>query len=81
MKFQPFAMGPSKDGVETKIFRQIRNAESEIRNIFEIRNSEIWNFAKMSKPFLITFRSKITILKVKMTTFEVKMAILKVVIG
>ena len=30
-----------KNGVETEIFRQIRNAESEIRNIFEIRNSKI----------------------------------------
>src|SRR2546423_1406295 len=56
----------TKDSVETEIFRQIRNAESEIRNIFEIRNSEIRNFAEMPKPFLITFRSKITILKVKM---------------
>src|ERR1044071_3616478 len=48
----------AKDGVETEIFRQIRNAESEIRNIFEIRNSEIRNFAEMPKLFLITFRLK-----------------------
>ena len=27
---------PAKDGVETEIFRQIRNAETEIRNDFEI---------------------------------------------
>ena len=33
----------TKDSVETEIFRQIRNAETEIRNDFEIRNSEIRN--------------------------------------
>ena len=30
-----------KDGSETEIFRQIRNAESGIQNIFESRNSEM----------------------------------------
>ena len=48
----------TKDGVKTEIFRQIWNAESEIWNIFEIWNSEIWNFAEMPKPFLITSGQK-----------------------
>ena len=61
-------MALTKDGVETEIFRQIRNAESEIR---EIRNSEIRNFAEMPKPFLITFEVKLTTFEVKMTTFKV----------
>ena len=31
-----FMADMTKDGVETEIFRQIRNAETEIRNDFEI---------------------------------------------